>query len=1089
MNNLYQSNVKLISLFKLDLKTGFALLFLFLGTWANSSADNRVSFEPVQNSVEITGTVTDDDGVPLPGVNVMVKDTDQGTQTDFDGNYTIEAEIGQTVVYSYIGFITVEKEIDDGDPIDISLLPNAEDLEEAVVVAFGKQKKKNLTGSVSTVTAEAIEDRPINNVTEALQGTASGLNFSLGSGGGQLDNSKGFSIRGTGTVGSTNSSPLVLIDGMEGDLNSINPNDVKEITVLKDAAASSIYGSRAPFGVILVTTKKGSEGKMTVSYDANMRWSDPLLLPEMLNSENFANYFNDAARNAGMDPIFSSEILGNIKKFRAGEIDYATTWDESKNEWRNYQESFGDVDWFDQYYRDWVPSTEHNLSVRGGSEKVNYYFSANWLGRDGLMEYNQDKQDRYQVNAKINMQILPTLRLNYNTRFTRRHYRGSAYMDNSGGLFFHNIARKWPTLPVNDPNGHTLYGNEIPQLNGSLTKRETDELRQQLALVFEPIEGWETRAEFNYRTVNTFTHRQYLPIYQYNEEGEPEAVPYNSGGLYNAAGNSEIDENGSKRNYLNINAYSTYDTSIGKHNFKAMLGIQSELNKTRSLGAWRDMVYSVSVPTINTTYGDNPGVSGDFQHWATFGAFGRLNYNYDERYLLEVNMRYDGTSRFLRDQRWNWFPSVSAGWNLASENFWGEIGGFTDKINLLKFRASYGSLGNQNTANWYPFFQQMPVGADNGLWLINNNRTNTASAPGLISSMLTWEKIKTWNFGFDLSAFSNRMTVNFDYFRRNTKDMVGPGEEMPAILGTDVPQTNNADMLSKGYEIEVSWRDIIGDDFNYSIKGSLTDNRQKITRYNNDIGDIGQYYDGMYLGEIWGYETHGIAKTDEEMNQWLETHDQSNLGSNWRAGDIMYEDLNGDGKIDGGSGTLKDSGDRRIIGNNLPRYNFGLMLDMEYKGFDLSLFFQGTGKRDVNVAGQPYFEGANTNQWQASGFKEHLDYFRPEDTESPFGPNPDAYYPRPLFDEGGKNFQTQSRWIQNGAYVRLKNITLGYSLPQEMIESIGFTKFRIYFSAENVFTITDLSNIFDPETIGGAYGSGKLYPLSRVISTGLSITF
>lgn len=1049
-----------------------------------------VEFSFAQEVKEVSGTVIDDNGVPLPGVSVQVKDTDTGTSTDFDGKYVLKVEEGQELIFSFVGFREVVKKIEDSDEIDVKMLTDAQDLDQVVVVAFGRQKKQNLTGSVSTVSEEAIKDRPVNNVIEALQGTASGLNFNVGAGGGQLDNTKGFSVRGTGTVGSTNSSPLVLIDGMEGDLSTINPRDVADITILKDAAASSIYGSRAPFGVVLVTTKKGSEGKMSVSYDAMMRWSDPLLLPKMLNSEDFAHYYNDAARNVGFDPIFSEDILENIRQYRAGEIDYATTWDASKNEWRNYQESFGDVDWFKEFYRSWVPSTEHNASVRGGEKNINYYFSANWLGQDGLMRYNQDHQDRYQVNAKLNIQILPSLRLDYSTRFTRRHYKGPAYMDSEGGLFFHNIARKWPTLPVHDPNGHILYGNEIPQLEGGLTKRETDELRQQLALVFEPIEGWETRAEFNYRVQNSFTHKQYLPIYQYNELGDPEASSYGLGyGLFDSPGNSEISEAASKLNYLNTNVYSTYEKSIDKHDFKVMMGIQSELNRSRGLSALRDMVYSVSVPTINTTYGENPGVSGDYQHWATFGAFGRLNYNYDEKYLLEVNMRYDGTSRFLRDQRWNWFPSISAGWNAANENFWEDLGQFGEKVREFKLRGSYGSLGNQNTNNWYPFFQQMPLGTNDGLWLLNNSRTNTASAPGLISTSLTWERIKTWNFGLDLAAFNNRLTLSLDYFRRNTKDMVGPGIELPAVLGASSPETNNADMLSKGFELEIGWRGIIGDDFNYSINGSLTDNRQKITRYNNDVRDINQYYPGMYLGEIWGYETHGIAKSNSEMDEWLASHNQSAMGSNWAAGDIMYEDLDGDGKIDSGSQTVDDPGDMRIIGNSSPRYNFGIRFDFEYKGFDLGMFFQGTGKRDINVAGQPYFLGANVNQWQGAGFEEHLDYFRPEDTSSPLGPNVDSYYTRPLFDEGGKNYATQTRWLQDGSYIRLKNLQFGYSLPTDVLEPMGLTKLRVYFSAENVFTLTSLKKMYDPETIDGSWGQGKLYPLSRVISTGLSLTF
>ncbi|QCX54262.1 SusC/RagA family TonB-linked outer membrane protein [Elizabethkingia sp. JS20170427COW] len=964
------------------------------------------------------------------------------------------------------------------------------EIEEVVVVGFGKQKKVNLTGSISSVSEKAIEGRPVNNVVEALQGTAAGLNFNLGAGGGQLNNTKSFNIRGTGSIGGNSSSPLVLIDGMEGDLTTLNPRDVESISVLKDAAASSIYGSRAPFGVILVTTKQGKKGRTTVSYDLMTRFSSPLLLPKMLNSEDFAYYFNEAAKNSGQSQVFSDETLQKIKDYRAGKLNYATEWKAASNDWKQYTESFADVDWFQQFYRKWVPSTEHNLAVRGGAEKIQYYFSANWLGQEGLMRYNQDQQDRYSINGKISAEILPSLKLDYNTRFTRTDYQGSAYMD---GLFFHNIARRWPTLPVTDPNGNYLYGNEIPQLEGSLRKNQSDVLTQQLALIFEPIKGWETRAEFNYKTENNFIHTQYLPIYKYDPNGNITPAPYNTGwGLIDKAGGSVIQEYAWKQNFFNTNIYTTYHKSLESgHDFKIMVGMQSELNKDRSLQASRDMLYSIGVPTINTTYGTNDDVSGGYGHWATFGVFGRLNYNYKQKYLLEVNTRYDGTSRFLKGQRWNWFPSVSLGWNVANEGFWQKLGGFGEKVREFKFRASYGSLGNQNTSSlgWYPFFQSMNVGVNNGYWLIGGLPTNTASIPNIISAFLTWERVTTWNYGFDLSAFSNRLTVNFDIFKRKTYDMVAPGIELPATLGASVPSYNNSDMVSNGFELQIGWRGKIGSDFTYNLNGVLSDARQKITRYNNDIGDLNKYYVGRYLGEIWGYTSRGIAKSDAEMAEWLKTHDQSRLGANWAAGDIMYEDLNGDGKIDTGANTLADHGDISIIGNSTPRYNFGLNVSMAYKGFDLGFFFQGTGKRDINVASQPYFLGANTNMWQSAGFEEHLDYFRPENTTNPLGPNLDSYYTRPLFDQGGKNYYTQTRWLQNGAYVRLKNLQFGYSLPQEMLNKIGVNKLRIYISAENVFTITKMSKIFDPETIDGSWGGGKLYPLSRVISTGISLTF
>ncbi len=508
----------------------------------------------------------------------------------------------------------------------------------------------------------------------------------------------------------------------------------------------------------------------------------------------------------------------------------------------------------------------------------------------------------------------------------------------------------------------------------------------------------------------------------------------------------------------------------------------------------RNTLYSNNIIAIDATSGTNDDVWGEFQHWATAGFFGRLNYNYKSKYLLELNMRYDGTSRFLRDQRWNTFTSASVGWNLAKEEFWGSLGKFGENVSEFKFKGSYGELGNQNTDNWYPFYQKMQLKSANGTWLVGNQKPNTASAPVLVSELLTWEKVASWNVGFDLAAFQNRLTLSFEIFRRDTKNMVGPAPQLPSSLGTAPARINNTDMTSKGFDFQIGWRDKIGEDFSYGIMGTLTDSRQQVTKYPNVTNSLGNnqrdWYSGRYDGEIWGYVTHGIAKTDQEMNDWLAAHNQTALGNNWAAGDVMYEDLNGDGKIDNGANILGNSGDMKVIGNSTPRYNFGLNIDMKYKNVDFSVFLQGTGKRDLDVRGV-YFSGANSNMWQSSGFEQHLDYFRPEGTNSPLGANVDAYYPRPAFDAGGKNFISQTRWLQNGAYLRVKNVQLGYTFPEDIMKQIGVTNLRIYVSAENVLTFTKLTDIFDPEAINGRRGNeaGKIYPLSRVISTGLSLTF
>lgn len=969
------------------------------------------------------------------------------------------------------------------------------DIEEVVVVGFGKQKRQNVTGSISVISEKAIEGRPVNNVVDALKGTAAGMSFNTGAGGGQLDNTSGFNIRGVGTVGNTSSAPLVLIDGMEGDMSRINPRDVESVSVLKDAAAASVYGSRAAFGVILVTTKSGRKGKATITYDLMTRFSNPTIIPHMMESETFANYFNEALGNAGLSPAFSAEVLQNIRDYKSGRITNETSWNTTDNDWNKYQRSWANNNWFKEFYKQWAPATEHNVSVRGGTDKTTYYLSGNYLTQDGLSRYNPDKLNRYTLNGKFSAEILPFLNVRYSSRFVRSDYNRSAYMD---GLFYHNIARRWPTLPKYDIYGNYVHGNEIPNLERSFRKNQQDFLDQQLVFVLSPVKGWDTNFEFNYRIENNTTDSKFLPLFAYGPNGEPVPTNYQTGATWDKPGGSMVNNNLFRSNFFNTNIYSTYSRTINDvHNFKLMAGMQAEVFKGRSFFAQRDQLLADNLEQINTTAGKDSRVGGTAYHWSTFGTFARLNYNYMQRYLIEGNMRLDATSRYLQDQRWRWYPSVSLGWNVARENFW-DKSFLEGKITQFTLRASYGSLGNQNvlrsdgSPDYYPFFMSQPFTSEGGRWLLGGQRPNVGSVPMPVSALLTWERVNTANFGLDLTGFRNRLTAKFDYFIRNTLDMVGEAPELPAVVGLSTGQTprfNNADMRTTGFELELSWRDRIGSDFSYGISGVLSDAQSTITRYNNVANNLGQYYVGRKLGEIWGFVTHGIAKTDEEMNTWLQTHDQRRLGANWVGGDIMYQDLNGDGIIDTGANTLDNPGDMKIIGNSTPRYNFGLNLDLRYKAFDFSVFFQGVGKRDFNLGNQPYFTGANQNMWQSAAFVEHLDYFRPENTTSPFGPNMNGYFARPVMEAGGKNYNTQTRWLQDASYVRLKNVQFGYNLPKEMLSNIGMSGLRIYLTGENLLTWTKLFKTFDPEALDGAWGVGKIYPLSKVVAVGLTANF
>ena len=1038
-------------------------------------------------SITIRGQVTEN-SKPLAGVTIKSIGSTIQTQTDTQGKYILSANTVTALEFTFIGYAKQRfefsqlKETSKGNyELNVQLnISDGDVLDEVVVVGFGSQKKTNLTGSVAVVDAKQLENRPVRNAIQALQGLAPGLNISQNSG--TMETNPSINIRGTGTIGTSSSAPLILIDGSEGSLAALNPQDIESVSVLKDAGAASIYGSRAAFGVILVTTKSGKAGRTSVNYNNSFRMNAPTLMPKMMDSYTFAQYFNQAEVNAGGSPHFSAEHLQRILDYQNGTLKNSTIVDpNNKLYWaEGYAYGNDNNDWFDVMYRDQAFAHEHNLSLNGGTEKTTYYLSGNLMKQQGLMAFNTDHYDRYSVAAKINSKVSEIFQVNYNARLVREDYDRPAALTSS---FYDDLGRQgWPTLPLYDPNGY-LFSSPSPALamkEGGQDKSSKDYIYQQLQLILEPIKGWRTTGNFNYRTTTQFRHWDSQRLYNHDVNGDP----------YLYKNSSNVYEFGLKENYYNINIFSDYDKSWGDHHFKVMVGGQIEHTAYRNLGVQRDGIIIPDQPVLNLTSGTDingkpvvPSVSGEYQEWATAGFFGRLNYNYAEKYLLEANLRYDGSSRFRSDSRWGWFPSVSAGWNIAKENFLKESAPF---INLLKLRASYGELGNQNTDVWYPTYVTQPTGTANGAWLINNARPNSASAPGLVSALLTWESINTKNLGVDFAFLNNRLSGSFEVFERKTFDMVGPAPQLPITLGTTVPQTNNTDLKTRGFEATLGWNDRTASGFAYGAKFLLSDYSTTVTKYPNAIGSLSTYREGQKLGEIWGYQTIGIAQSEEQMSQHLATlpnGGQNALGTQWSAGDIMYADLNGDGKIDGGSNTKADPGDRRVIGNSTPRYSFGLNLNADYKNFDFSIFMQGVMKRDYWQGGY-YFWGA-TSKWWSTGLVDHLDYFRTAD--NPLGENLDAYYARPVFGTS-KNLQTQTRFLHNAAYIRIKNIQLGYTLPKTTTNRFGVERLRVYVSGENIWTGSSVAGMFDPETIDGG-SNGTVYPLTKVWSAGLSVTF
>lgn len=1046
------------------------------------NAEHEFSVMTTQQQAKCKGIVKDANGETVIGASVHVKGTTNGTITGIDGDFTLSnVKKGDIIVISFIGYITQEVAYSD-TPINVTMKEDSQNLEEVVVVGFGTQKKVNLTGSIAVVGAEELTSRPVANVTQALQGLVPGMNFSYGKNGAKVGTSMSINIRGTGTLDSntSNGSPLILIDGMEGDMNVLNPNDIESISVLKDAAASSIYGSRAPYGVVLVTTKKGKAGKVSINYNNNFRWSQATNMPETADSYTYAKFLNQIQINQGTsssDLLFNADDLQRILDYQQGKITTTTIPDKNTpTVW--WWQGNSNNDWLDVIFGKTGFSQEHSISANGGNEKVQYYLSGNYMSQDGIVRYGNEGMDRYAVTGKINAELAPWLKANYSLKFMRSDLNQPAALNDD--LYYYNTMRRWPTEPLLDPNGHYWVGLPKELMYGGGNKVQTDRLMQQLQLELEPIKNWRTFVELNYKTINVMGDEERFKIPTYDVAGNL---------YYDAGAKSSIYSYSERTNFFNTNIYSEFTKSFDSHTFKVMAGFQSELNKWKKVGSKKEDLISEEVPNINTAMGKEYAY-GNKNHWATAGFFGRINYNYAERYLLEVNLRYDGTSRFARDKRWNLFPSFSAGWNVSREAF---MEPYADIINNLKFRGSWGQLGNQNTVNLYPYIQLMPFypssNTQQNNWLINGQRQNGATAPGLISTLLGWETMNSWNVGLDLGFLRNRLTFSFDYFVRTTYDMVGPAPELPVTLGTGVPKVNNADLRSYGFELDLAWRDQIND-FRYGVHLLLSDDQQKILKYPNKSGSLSTWREGQKLGEIWGFTTIGIAKSQEEMDNYVASLDKGGItfGSAWGEGDVMYKDINKDGKISGGN-TVGDPGDETIIGNNTPRFKFGIDLDVAWKGFDARIFFQGVAKRDWAFGGDNLIYWGNAGgEWNSAAFTNNLDFYRPADAEW-LGANPNAKFPR--LRSSDQNRKKQTRYLENAAYLRLKNLQLGYTLPAYLTKKAGIGSVRIFFSAENLFTISGLPKGLEPETLGiGDYGSGSgSYPLTRIYSTGISVNF
>jgi TonB-linked SusC/RagA family outer membrane protein len=1024
-------------------------------------ADDR----PAERTV--TGKVTDNTGNALAGVTVKIMNSGQGVVTDADGNYTLDQVPDQAIlVFSYVGFLSQQVPVKDKSVVNVILQADTKGLGELIVVGYGTQRKIDLTGAVTQISGKEVQNRMTSNLQFGLEGLIPNLNIGITDDGGMPGAKPNINLRGPGSL--SGGSPFILVDGIPQDLNTINPNDIESITVLKDASASAIYGVRAAYGVILITTKSGKKNSApTISYSGNVGWSRPTHLPTPANSLQWAQTINDAAVNSGQAVLIGDDQMTRIRQYLQdpGSI---PKYPEGTQYWAgngisNPGVGNANTNWFKVYYKDWQFSQTHNLNVSGGGDAVKYFISGGYYDQGALFRYGNESYKRYNLTSNITADVTKWLQVGLRTKYVKEKtdmphaYAGL-------GSYYHEIPRRWPMTPEKDPNGHFWTYGLVMMTSGGRDITDNEGILNSVNIVITPVKGWSINADFNIKQdLNTYTqHEQTAYWYDYQDIAAPVAYTYP-----NWYRNTSL-----KESYNSSNIYSSYTYATGAHHFKALVGFQAELDNYEGVNGLRYNLVSDDVPSLSTATG-NEQISGPKGHWATEGYFARLNYDYNEKYLLEISGRYDGTSRFAPGRRWGLFPSLSVGYNIARESFWKDL---THAVSLLKIRASYGSLGNQDvSSNYYPYLASLGVNT-NLPWIMGTSRPLYITAPGLVSADLTWETATTLNIGLDASALNDRLSGSFEWYRRETSNMFGPIESYPATLGTKGPQRNNASLVTRGFELSVGWRDRVGP-VGYSVQFILSNNRTEVTKYHNESGTLTDYYEGAYLGQIWGYVTRGLYGSDEAATHG---NDQSFLYSRWQAGDVEYKDLNGDGRINNGSNTVNDHGDMKIIGNNTPQYNYGLNLSANWKNFDLSLLIQGVAKRDLWLSGN-FFWGITGNAAQSTVFVQQLDYWKPDNTN--------AYFPKPyLSPEAAKNQQPQTKYLQNGAYMRLKNLQLGYDLSSILNISV-IRQARVYLSGENLLTFTKLSKVFDPEATGGGWGPGKLYPLSQTLSIGLNLNF
>ncbi len=1102
---------------KLFLSALAVLCCLTIAAQSNSASSSK-TFE---------GLVVDESGEPLIGVSLLITGTQNGTFTDVDGRFVFEQpHFPLNLTVSYIGFedqnITLTGK--EAQPYTLTMGASASALDEVVVVGYGTQKKSSLSGAVAIVSGKEINSRPVVSAANALQGADPSMNISFGTGSPE----GGYNLNIRGTISLNGGSPLVLADGVEVELSQINPNDIESVSVLKDASSCAIYGAKASAGVVLITTKQGKRGdNATVTYSGRMGWQSNTTTTDFITTgydhvtlvNEFMNNSSDGVRTIWTYTNENGGLQKLLERRNDKVEDPSRPWVEVADN-GNYM-YYGNFDWYGYLYRRVRPQTEHNVSISGGSEKISYYASARYLYQKGMFNVADDTYHDFSTRAKVSAKVKDWLKYSTNISYRRNEYTYGGYYNYEGTISALQANITPAVLPVN-PDGTTVqYVNQLGK-NSPLGSGRAGLLTSKVANNNKSHSYFTMTHSLDFYIVEPFF---ITATYDYREQNGLNKYRNNTFPYSRKQDVIETFSSGSSRNYYeevtsgyrghSVNIYGTFQKSFGEHNVKVVAGGQWEKYRKVSTTVSQEGLTADDLSSFAVAEGVISPIEQSINSYQTLGFFARANYDWANRYIVEASIRADGSSRFAPSSRWGWFPSASAAWRLSEEPFYKPI---KDVMNDAKVRFSLGSLGNQQV-DYYSYMDLISAGNEFDYTFDGQNKATYSSVSAPKSSNLTWETITTYDLGVDLAFLGSRLKLVADGYIRDTKNMLTYSLTLPDSYGASSPKENCADLRTTGWEISLSWNDsfkLAGSEFRYNASATLGDYLTKITRYHNPDGILptyngyssasSNYYVGMTLGEIWGFPVDGLFKTDHEAAVYQSSVDdrlvnnrvyqgKGPAGAYLRAGDVRFKDVNGDGVISRGAGTLADHGDLTVIGNSLPRYNYSFRLGFSWYGFDISAFFQGVGHRDwYPPDGQTSYDFWGPYAFPPTSFisKNFAANVWTED-------NRNAYFPRARGYEaysGGSLGTVNDRYLQNLAYLRFKNLTIGYSLPEKWMKAIKFQQIRVYFTGENICYWSPLKkycDTMDPEIAGtsgtSTNGSGVGYAYPRTFSVGVEIKF